>query len=96
MPPTISKFGGSRGNTREHVVRFLDFTGAHANDVDLCLRELSKLLTDHAYAWYVKLKLGTVHNWEHLVSLFNTKIFHIEAKFTLAELWWICQHLGRI
>lgn len=35
---------GRRGNTNEHVVRFLDSMGAHANDKDLCLREFFKLL----------------------------------------------------
>lgn len=27
-----------------------------------------------------------MHDWEHLVSLFNTKFFHVDAKFTLVEL----------
>lgn len=36
--PQFQKFDGRRGNTREHVVRFLDSIRAHANDVDLCMR----------------------------------------------------------
>lgn len=34
----------------------------------------------------MNLKLGSVHHWEQLGSLFNTKFFCAEAKFMLAEL----------
>lgn len=32
--------------------------------------------------------------WEHLVSLFNTRFFHAEAKFFLVELNRIWQYSG--
>lgn len=46
---------------REHVVRFVDFMGAHANDTNLCMREFSKSLT----GWYINPKLGSAHDWKH-------------------------------
>lgn len=49
------------------------FMGAFAYDIDLCMRQLSKSLIDRVYTWYVNLKPGSVHLWEHLVLLFNTK-----------------------
>lgn len=70
----------------EHIVCFLHFMGAHAHDVDLCMRGFSKSLSDQAYILYVNFKPGLVHDKEHLVSLFNTKFFCVEANFTLAEL----------
>lgn len=60
--PQFQKFDDKQGNTQEHVVHFLDSTGAHANDHGLRLRELSKSLTDHAYTWYVNLKSGYAHD----------------------------------
>lgn len=47
------KFDSRRGNIREHVVCPLDSMGAHAHDVDLCIREFSKSLMDRADTWYV-------------------------------------------
>lgn len=41
---------------------------------------------DGAYTWYVNLNPDLVHDLEHLISLFNTKFFCAEVKFTLAEL----------
>lgn len=35
-----------------------------------------------------------MYSWEHLVSLFNTKFFCVEAKFTLAELGRTCPYQG--
>lgn len=37
---SFKNFDGRRGNTREHVVCFLDPTGSYANNVDLCKRDL--------------------------------------------------------
>lgn len=64
---TIPKFDGRPGNICENVVYF------HCHNPDLFLKEFSKSLTDHAYTWYMNLKPGTVHDWEDLVSFFNTK-----------------------
>lgn len=40
-------------------------------------------LTNRAYTWYVNRRTGSVHDWKHLASLFNTKFFSYEAKFKL-------------
>lgn len=70
----------------EHVWRFLNLMGPFSHDATLCLRELSKSLTDRAYTWYVNQKLGLLRDSEYLVSLFNFKFFSNEAKFSHAEL----------
>lgn len=54
--------------------------------MELCFSKFSKSLTDRAYTWYINLKPRTIHDWEHMVSTFNTKFFYAEAKFTSAEL----------
>lgn len=51
----------------------MDSMGPFAHDAKLCLQELSKSLNDRAYNWYLNLKLGSIHGWEHLVTVFNTK-----------------------
>lgn len=50
--------------------------------------------TGRAYTWYVNLKLVSVRDFEHLVSLFNTKFFCVEAKFFVAKLGRIRQYPG--
>lgn len=80
----FQKFVGQRGNIKEHVVRFLDCMDAFPHDDDLSMREFFKFLTNRAYTWYVNLKPGSLHHWEHLVSLFNTKFLYAEAKFSIA------------
>lgn len=92
--PKFQKFDGHKGNTKEHVARFLDSIGKYAKDQKLYLREFSKSLTDRAYTWYLSLKLGTIQDWEHMVSAFNTKFFFPEAKYTLAELGHTRQYAG--
>lgn len=52
----------TQGNTRDHDVLFLESIGSYAKDVDLCMREFSKSLTDQAYTWYVNLKPGSKHD----------------------------------
>lgn len=76
-------------------MRSLDSIDYHAHDTNLRLREFSKSRTNKAYTWYVNLKPWMVHDWEDLVSLFNTKFFHAEAKYTLIELSRIWQVLRR-
>lgn len=68
--------------------------GAHCNDQNLCLRELSKSVTVHSYLWFLNLSPGSVHKWEHLVSLVNKKFFYAEPKFTLAESGGSRQYIG--
>lgn len=38
-----------------------------------------------AYTWYFNLKPGFIHNWEHVVIVFNTKAWGL-PEFSLAEL----------
>lgn len=65
----FQKFDGWKSKTK-HVVRFLNSMRA-VLCIDLYLEEFSKYLTDRVYTWYVNLKSRTVHDWSHLVSLFN-------------------------
>ena len=58
--PTFSLYDGRKGNAIEHVNKFLDSMGPFAGNGDLCLREFSKSLTDHAYTWYSTLQLGSI------------------------------------
>lgn len=60
--------------------------GPFSNDIELCLREFLKPLTNQVYTWYLNLKPGSIQHWEHMVSTFNTKSFYVEAKYILAEL----------
>lgn len=47
--PNFQKFEGCKGNSREHIARFIDLMGLFAHDAEICLREFSKSLTDRAY-----------------------------------------------
>lgn len=85
MAPQFQKFDDIRGNTLDYLA-LSRFYGGDYNDQKLCLRELSKSLTDRAYTCYVNLKHGFIHDWRHLVSLLNIKFSYAEAKFTFAEL----------
>lgn len=68
------------GNTREHVVAS---SPPCKQPWRWYLSEgISKSLTNTSYT---NLK-PIVHNLEHLVSLFNTKFFYVEIKFTFAKL----------
>lgn len=80
IEPTFQRFDGWNGSTQEHVVRFLDSKGPFAHD-DLCLGEFSKSMIDRAYTWYVSPKPGSIHDWELIVSLFNTKLFTRKQSF---------------
>lgn len=66
--------------------------GHHFDKTDHCLKEFSKSLTDRKYKWYACLKLGTVRDWTHPLSLFNAKFFYAKARFTLAQLNRTRQH----
>lgn len=68
-----------RKEIKEHVLRILYSMGPFSHDATVCLKEFSKSLTDRAYTWYVNLKLGSVRDFEHLVSLFNSKFFCAEV-----------------
>lgn len=68
--------------------------GTFVHNPELCVREFSKSLIDRAYVWYLNIKPGLIHDWDHLVTLFNVKFFCGEAKFTLAELGRTRQYTG--
>ena len=40
--PIFVRYDGRKGNTIEHVSKFLDTMGQHAGNEELCLREFSK------------------------------------------------------
>lgn len=82
----LQLFDGRRGNTWDHIVRFLDLMDPFAHDIELCLREFSKSLTDRAYTMYVNLKPGSVHYWEQLLSISSTKFVCVEPKISF--LFW--------
>lgn len=44
--PKFQNFNCRKGNTKEHASRFLDSLEKYAKDLELCLREFSKSLTD--------------------------------------------------
>ena len=70
----------------EHVNKFLDSMGPFAGNGDLCLRELSKSLTDRAYTWYSTLQPGSIATWDDMVESFCSKYFHGEEKVTILTL----------
>lgn len=84
--PKFQKFDGRKGDSKGHVRRFLDLLGVFSYDSTLCLRGFSKSLIDIAYTWYANLKLGSLHDFEHLISLFSSKFFCAKARFSLVEL----------
>ena len=70
----------------EHVNKFLDSMGPFAGNGDLCLREFSKSLTDHAYTWYSTLHSGSIAIWDDMVESFCSKYFLGEEKVTILTL----------
>ena len=85
-PWIFAQYNGRKGIAVEHVSKFIDALGPYAVDEDLCLREFSKSLCDHAYTWYIGLKPGSIPTWDDMVDLFCTKYFHGEETITLATL----------
>lgn len=88
------KFDGRKGDSKEQVRRFLHLMSVFSCDITLLLREFSKFPKDRAYIWYANLKPGSVRYFEQLISLFNSKFFYAEPRFSLAELDCVQQHLG--
>ena len=58
--PTFTLYDRRKGNALEHVNKFLNSIGPFAGNRDLCLREFSKSLTNHAYTWYSTLQPGSI------------------------------------
>ena len=84
--PTFTLYDGSKGNAIEHVNKFLDSMGPFFGNGDLCLREFSKSLTDHAYTWYSTLQPSSIATWDDMVESFWLKYFHGEEKVTIFTL----------
>ncbi|XP_028063532.1 uncharacterized protein LOC114266798 [Camellia sinensis] len=78
--PKFIKFNRKQGNTREHVVRFIETLGVYGSDHSLRLREFSKSLTERAYSWYVNLAPNSIKSWEEMVNKFHTKFFQVQEK----------------
>ena len=72
-PLTFAQYVGGRGSAIEHVSKFIDTLGPYTVDEDLCLRDFSKFVCDHAYTWYTGLKLGLIPTWDDMVDVFCTK-----------------------
>ncbi|XP_075633541.1 uncharacterized protein LOC142606008 [Castanea sativa] len=85
-PRTFEQYDGRLGSVVEHMSKFINTLGLYAADEDLCLREFSKSLCDHAYTWYIGLKPGSIPTWDDMVDVFCTKYFHEEETVTLATL----------
>ena len=66
--------------------KFIDTLDPYVADEDLCLREFSKSLCDHAYTWYTGLKPGSIPTWDDMVYMFCTKNFHGKEIVMLATL----------
>ena len=58
--PIFISYDGRKGNTIEHVSKFLYTMGQYAGNEELCLREFSKSLTDWASTWYTRLPPGSI------------------------------------
>ena len=83
--PIFVCYDGRKGNTIEHVSKFLDAMGQYAGNEELCLREFSKSLTDWASTWYTRLPLGPIRNWDEMVNGFCSKFFQEEERITLVS-----------
>lgn len=82
--PKSQKFGGRRRDSKEYVLCFLDSTGPFATMLHDVSRNFPTLI-DRAYTWYQpKARFATL--FEHLMSIFNAKLFYVEAKFSHIEL----------
>lgn len=83
---TLPKSLNRRGNTKEHVVRFLNSMGAHAHYTDLCVKKVPKSLMDQAYTSYIDLKPGSLNYGSTLYCCSTPDVFCAEEKFTSGEL----------
>ena len=84
--PIFVPYDGRKGNTIEHVSKFLDAMGQYAGNEELCLREFSKSLTDRPYTWYTRLPPGYIRTWDEMVDSFCTKFFQEEERITFVSL----------
>ncbi|XP_028106172.1 uncharacterized protein LOC114305297 [Camellia sinensis] len=92
--PKFIKFDGKQGNTREHVVRFIETLGAHGSDHSLRLQEFFKSLTEKAYIWYVNLAPNSIKSWKEMVNKLHTKFFQVQEKVTTLTLGRVVQKEG--
>lgn len=72
--PKLQKFDGRKGNTQEHISRFLDYMGKYASDEELCLRGVLQISEGLSLTCYQP-QSGSIQDWEHIVATFKTKFF---------------------
>ena len=94
-PPTFSQYDSKKESAIKHVSKFIDTMRTFAGDEDLCLREFSKSLCDHAYTWNTGFMLGSIPTWDDMVEVFCSKYFHGEETVTLVTLQGIKQRNGK-
>ena len=58
--PIFALYDRRKGNTMEHVSKFMDSMRPFVGDRELCLREFSKSLTDRANTWYSTLQPNSI------------------------------------
>lgn len=80
--PKFKKFEGRKGDSKEHVVSFLDSLDPFAHNASRNFQNL----------WRIELTPGMstgsqvrCTNWDHFMSMFNAKLFYVEAKFSLSS-----------
>ncbi|XP_059635502.1 uncharacterized protein LOC132277678 [Cornus florida] len=71
--PKFPKYDGVKGDTDEHLQRFVESLGQHSHDEILRLREFSKFLTELAYRWFRSLEPDSVTTWQQLSQKFHDK-----------------------
>ena len=92
--PTFSLYDGRRGNTLEHVSKFIDTMGPYASDSKLCLHKFSKSLSNKAYSWYITIPARSIKSWEDMVECFCGKYYQEQEEITLIRLHNIKQRTG--
>ena len=92
--PTFSLYDGRRGNTLEHVSKFIDTMGPYASDSKLCLHKFSKSLSNKAYSWYITIPARSIKSWEDMVECFCGKYYQEQEEITLIRLYNIKQRTG--
>ena len=85
--PIFVCYDGRKGNTIEHVSKFLNTMGQHAGNEELCQREFSKSLMDQAYTWYTRLPPGSIRTWDEMADGFCSKFFQEEERITFVSLY---------
>ena len=84
--PTFALYDGRKGNAMEHVSKFMDSMGPFVGDGELCPREFSKSLTDHAYTWYSTLQPNSIPTWEDIVESLSISMVRRRSPSSLSTI----------